>query len=104
MELFVDKLFRASIDLRAVEFLVQSGKPAVFCINEENVSLDMPVIDDTKWDELCLPMIVGQDFEIFAKTGNVSFVHVVEYKGKQSTFRVEISGIKKRMISRRDSS
>lgn len=102
-DLEVNKLFRALIELNGSDLHLQVGRPAILRIRGTLKPLDMPAIDEERMKELCLPMMDERNKEIFFTTGGADYAHVMEHKGENWRFRVNlfIQAGKMGMVSRK---
>jgi twitching motility protein PilT len=86
----VNKLFKAMIEIGGSDLHLQVGKPAILRVRGTLRPLDMPPIDEEQMKELCLPMLDERNKEIFFSTGGADYAHVVEHKGENWRFRVNL--------------
>ncbi len=89
-DLEVNKLFRALIENNGSDLHLQVGKPAILRVRGTLKPLDMPPITEEKMKEICLPMMDERNQEIFFTTGGADYAHVMEHKGENWRFRVNL--------------
>ena len=89
-DLPVNKLFRAMIDINASDLHLQVGKPAILRVKGALKPLDMPPITEEVMKEWCMPLMDERNVEIFFSTGGADYAHVVEHKGENWRFRVNM--------------
>jgi twitching motility protein PilT len=89
-DLAVNKLFKALIELNGSDLHLQVGKPAILRVRGTLKPLDMPPINEEQMKELCLPMMDERNQEIFFSTGGADYAHVMEHKGENWRFRVNL--------------
>ena len=102
-DLPVNKLFKAMIDINGSDLHLQVGKPAILRVKGALKPLDMPPITEEQMKELCMPLMDERNVEIFFTTGGADYAHVVEHKGENWRFRVNmfIQTGKMGMVSRK---
>lgn len=89
-DLPINKLFRAMIDIGGSDLHLQVGKPAILRVKGALKPLDMPIITEEMMKEWCMPMMDERNTEIFFLTGGADYAHIVEHKGENWRFRVNL--------------
>ncbi len=89
-DLPINKLFRAMIDIGGSDLHLQVGKPAILRVKGALKPLDMPIITEDQMKEWCMPMMDERNTEIFFLTGGADYAHIVEHKGENWRFRVNL--------------
>jgi len=86
----IDKIFRASIDLKCSDIHLQVGRPPIFRIRGELIPLKMDPITEEGMIKLTFPMMDQRNLDIFHKDGGADFCKVVEHKDEPWRFRINL--------------